>query len=163
MLDKSKLINYFIVSSKILPPYYIELETNHLMIVYFIIVGLDLLDSLHEINKENFLNDIYSYQINYQNEKNIQSFGFHGYSLVTSNTSSSSYLPSTPSISSSTPPPLPPSSSCSISLFSSPSSTTPSSSIIYGNLAMTYTALVSLITLEDTMERLHIEPIIDGN
>lgn len=127
-LDPKKFINYFLVSVKVLPPFYIELETNHLMVVYFIIVALDLLSALHEIDRELFLQDIYAYQL----EPGSGSFGFHGYSLANVCSASSGCSKSSPSV------------------------------IFQGNLAMIYTALASLITLEDDFQRLQIEPIIDG-
>lgn len=126
---RMKHLQYFMVNARELPEDYLELDTNRITILYFAVVGLDLLNSLHVLNREQCIDYVYQLQLPTDGMLSQPGrFGFIGGTFMGHN------LPSMPS-----------------------------SEYIEGHLAMIYTALIILLTLDDDLARIDRAQVREGN
>ncbi|XP_040277577.1 geranylgeranyl transferase type-1 subunit beta [Bufo bufo] len=125
-------VRYFQRSLQALPEQCSSLETSRLTIAFFALSGLDMLESLHVVDKAEIIEWIYSLQVLPTEDKsNLDRCGFRGSSCLG--------LPFNPS----------------------------KGHGIYhpydsGHIAMTYTALSSLLILGDDLSRVHKEACLAG-
>jgi geranylgeranyl transferase type-1 subunit beta len=118
----SKHVQYFVLCSRLLPHHYVQLDSSRLTALYFIVVALDMLNSLSEFSKPEAIEFIYRLQLIPSNQEEVNNghFGFIG----------SPYL------------------GC-----ESSESTAMLRNYQQGQLAMIYTAIMTLLTLDDDLSR----------
>lgn len=134
-LSKSLHVKYFQRCLQVLPTRFSSFDTTRLTVAFFAISGLDLLQSLHILDdeKQEIINWIYSMQVlPCQKGTNIDRCGFRGSSTFAFTKQEDEVTP-----------PLP----------------VPHDS---GHIAMTYTALASLVILGDDLSRVNKNGIIAG-
>ncbi|CAG5135083.1 unnamed protein product [Candidula unifasciata] len=131
-LMRYKHIAFFKRVLQVLPSQ--QLDTHRVSVAFFAVSGLDILESLQEIevNKNNIINWIYSLQVQPQdNGDNYCQCGFRGCPVLGHshdiNKASKQLIPNDSS-----------------------------------NIAMTYTALVTLLILGDSLSRVHKKAVIAG-
>lgn len=140
-LAKEKHVKVLMNYLDILPDHYIGFDTSRLTALYFCIVGLDILSSLHEVdNLVEIVNFVYSLQIEEFNGPDTIERGFIG----------SPYLGPTKNI------------SMDVCLDCSSVESNVMHRYIQCHLAMAYTALVVLVTLGDNLGRLDREKLLCG-
>ncbi|KAJ7425446.1 Geranylgeranyl transferase type-1 subunit beta [Willisornis vidua] len=154
---RDRHVRFFQRCLQILPERYSSLETSRLTIAFFALSGLDMLDSLDVVNKDDIIEWIYSLQVlPTEDRSNMNRCGFRG----------SSYLgmPFNPSKEGS---------DCgdydgnasrtrtgySISEIQGPGVSHPYDS---GHIAMTYTGLSCLVILGDDLSRVNKDAILAG-
>ncbi len=133
-------LNYFILASHMLPCHYTSLDPSRLSAIYFVLVAIDLLGGLCYISKEKFIDYIYMLQLPAtSNSVDHGYFGFIGGTFAAHNIDLPNVLPITDY----------------------------DQSHIWrqqqGHIAMTYTALCSLITLEDDLSKIDRAHIAQGD
>jgi geranylgeranyl transferase type-1 subunit beta len=170
-------INYFKACLDILPHHYVSLDTTRLSAIYFCTLGLDLLGSpLEGADRENVINYIYSNQL--IPDKNDESDSFHGrcgfigssfcgqpfgecFECRVESTSCTSEQEQSVSVEdvhvSIEPSIVITGDQSNISIDQGRSI---SNSYLEGNLAMAYTAISTLICLDDDLSRLHKTSLI---
>ncbi|NXN40754.1 PGTB1 transferase, partial [Rhinoptilus africanus] len=129
---RERHVRFFQRCLQILPERYSSLETSRLTIAFFALSGLDMLDSLDVVNKDDIIEWIYSLQVlPTEDSSNLIRCGFRG----------SSYLgmPFNPS--------------------KGPGISHPYDS---GHIAMTYTGLSCLVILGDDLSRVNKNAILVG-
>ncbi|KAJ6669696.1 hypothetical protein lerEdw1_000245 [Lerista edwardsae] len=129
---RERHVRFFQRCLQILPERYSSLETSRLTVAFFALSGLDMLDSLDVVNKEDIIEWIYSLQVlPTEDRSNMHRCGFRG----------SSYLgmPFNPS--------------------KGPGISHPYDS---GHIAMTYTGLSCLVILGDDLSRVNKEACLAG-
>uniref|UniRef100_A0A8C3KF75 Geranylgeranyl transferase type-1 subunit beta n=1 Tax=Calidris pygmaea TaxID=425635 RepID=A0A8C3KF75_9CHAR len=129
---RERHVRFFQRCLQILPERYSSLETSRLTIAFFALSGLDMLDSLDVVNKDDIIEWIYSLQVlPTEDSSNLNRCGFRG----------SSYLgmPFNPS--------------------KGPGISHPYDS---GHIAMTYTGLSCLVILGDDLSRVNKDAILAG-
>nr|XP_020635692.1 geranylgeranyl transferase type-1 subunit beta isoform X1 [Pogona vitticeps] len=129
---KERHVRFFQRCLQILPERYSSLETSRLTVAFFALSGLDMLDSLDVVNKDDIIEWIYSLQVlPTEDRSNMHRCGFRG----------SSYLgmPFNPS--------------------KAPGVSHPYDS---GHIAMTYTGLCCLVILGDDLSRVNKEACLAG-
>ncbi|RMC01098.1 hypothetical protein DUI87_22364 [Hirundo rustica rustica] len=129
---RERHVRFFQRCLQILPERYSSLETSRLTIAFFALSGLDMLDSLDVVNKDDIIEWIYSLQVlPTEDRSNMNRCGFRG----------SSYLgmPFNPS--------------------KGPGISHPYDS---GHIAMTYTGLSCLVILGDDLSRVNKDAILAG-
>ncbi|NXX96084.1 PGTB1 transferase, partial [Centropus bengalensis] len=129
---RERHVRFFQRCLQILPERYSSLETSRLTIAFFALSGLDMLDSLDVVNKDDIIEWIYSLQVlPTEDRSNLNRCGFRG----------SSYLgiPFNPS--------------------KGPGVSHPYDS---GHIAMTYTGLSCLIILGDDLSRVNKDALLAG-
>jgi geranylgeranyl transferase type-1 subunit beta len=130
-------INYFLLSSNILPHDYIGLDSSRVTAIYFIIVALDVLDALNESMRVRFIDAIYSFQLSPSSNSETDSgnFGFIGGSFLSVDINHQKY---------------------------SQFQLNTSQKYKQGHIAMIYTALAALLTLGDDLSRIDVISIKQG-
>jgi prenyltransferase beta subunit len=135
--NKSAHLNYFLIASHVLPSHYTSLDPSRLSAIYFVVVALDLLDSLECVQTADFIEYIYLLQLHATDESIKHGhFGFVGGTFTAHNV-------------------VEPESHCeydSVHLWRQQQ----------GHIAMTYTALCSLLTLGDDLSRVDRQSIKAG-
>ncbi|XP_014399792.1 PREDICTED: geranylgeranyl transferase type-1 subunit beta isoform X3 [Myotis brandtii] len=129
---RDRHVRFFQRCLQVLPERYSSLETSRLTIAFFALSGLDMLDSLDVVNKDDIIEWIYSLQVlPTEDRSNLNRCGFRG----------SSYLgiPFNPS--------------------KNPGTAHPYDS---GHIAMTYTGLSCLVILGDDLSRVNKEACLAG-
>ncbi|KAM6186810.1 LOW QUALITY PROTEIN: geranylgeranyl transferase type-1 subunit beta [Sarcoramphus papa] len=129
---RERHVRFFQRCLQILPERYSSLETSRLTIAFFALSGLDMLDSLDVVNKDDIIEWIYSLQVlPTEDRSNLNRCGFRG----------SSYLgmPFNPS--------------------KGPGISHPYDS---GHIAMTYTGLSCLVILGDDLSRVNKDAVLAG-
>ncbi|XP_054411811.2 geranylgeranyl transferase type-1 subunit beta isoform X3 [Pongo abelii] len=129
---RDRHVRFFQRCLQVLPERYSSLETSRLTIAFFALSGLDMLDSLDVVNKDDIIEWIYSLQVlPTEDRSNLNRCGFRG----------SSYLgiPFNPS--------------------KAPGTAHPYDS---GHIAMTYTGLSCLVILGDDLSRVNKEACLAG-
>ncbi|GAB0205483.1 geranylgeranyl transferase type-1 subunit beta [Grus japonensis] len=129
---RERHVRFFQRCLQILPERYSSLETSRLTIAFFALSGLDMLDSLDVVNKDDIIEWIYSLQVlPTEDRSNLNRCGFRG----------SSYLgmPFNPS--------------------KGPGISHPYDS---GHIAMTYTGLSCLVILGDDLSRVNKNALLAG-
>ncbi|XP_045427808.1 geranylgeranyl transferase type-1 subunit beta isoform X4 [Pipistrellus kuhlii] len=129
---RDRHVRFFQRCLQVLPERYSSLETSRLTIAFFALSGLDMLDSLDVVNKDEIIEWIYSLQVlPTEDRSNLNRCGFRG----------SSYLgiPFNPS--------------------KNPGIAHPYDS---GHIAMTYTGLSCLVILGDNLSRVNKEACLAG-
>ncbi|KAM9201544.1 LOW QUALITY PROTEIN: geranylgeranyl transferase type-1 subunit beta-like [Dugong dugon] len=129
---RDQLVQFFQCCLRVLPEHYSSLETSRLTIAFFALSGLDMLDSLNVVNKDDIIEWIYSLQVlPTEDRSNLNRCGFRG----------SSYLgiPFNPS--------------------KNPGTAHPYDS---GHTAMTYTGLSCLVILGDDLSQVNKEACLAG-
>ncbi|XP_010612431.1 geranylgeranyl transferase type-1 subunit beta isoform X2 [Fukomys damarensis] len=129
---RDRHVRFFQRCLQVLPERYSSLETSRLTIAFFALSGLDMLDSLDVVNKDDIIEWIYSLQVlPTEDRSNLNRCGFRG----------SSYLgiPFNPS--------------------KNPGTAHPYDS---GHIAMTYTGLSCLVILGDDLGRVNKEACLAG-
>ena len=191
-LNRSSHIKFFQSCLTLLPAPYAEIDTSRLTAIYFSIVGLDLLNALDTIDKQQVIDYIYLLQIHPPTRNGPAStgcgqFGFIGGTFINHTSCSSCnsaagkyHIPknitgykgqSSVGLSAG----IGSTSALICAKVDDTERTTkrarvddletcscPFSSYHQGHLAMTYTALVSLITLGDDLSRVNREHILAG-
>ncbi|KAL5004408.1 hypothetical protein ScPMuIL_017864 [Solemya velum] len=131
---KDKHVKFFKRCLQVLPPQYSSLDTSRMTIAFFALSGLDILDSLSEIeaDRDNIINWIYSLQLlPDKQETNLDQCGFRGSSTLGNSSDPDKARKA----------PIPHDS---------------------GHIAMTYTALASLLILGDDLSRANKTSILAG-
>ncbi|OXB76024.1 UNVERIFIED_CONTAM: hypothetical protein H355_000284 [Colinus virginianus] len=129
---KERHVRFFQRCLQVLPERYSSLETSRLTIAFFALSGLDMLDSLDVVNKDDIIEWIYSLQVlPTEDRSNLNRCGFRG----------SSYLGM----------PFNPSKGSDVSH--------PYDS---GHIAMTYTGLSCLVILGDDLSRVNKDALLAG-
>ncbi|XP_057308893.1 geranylgeranyl transferase type-1 subunit beta-like [Hydractinia symbiolongicarpus] len=131
---KDKHIKYFIRCINALPSAYISMDTSRMTVLFFSLSGLDILKSLHKLphEKEHIINWIYSLQI--CPSKNSENSSKYGFK-------GSPFLGNS---------------------FNKEGSFSASHTYEGSHVAMTYTALLSLVILNDDLSRLNKDALITG-
>jgi geranylgeranyl transferase type-1 subunit beta len=144
--DKTLHSKYFSYHLNKLPEHYISLDTNRITAIYFNVIALDLLGFLDSVDKVKVIEFIYMLQINYNMESFPGSFGFIGSPYIGHSISNISM------------------NCCFNDSFFSSQCNNDHSYVKFqqGHLAMTYTALATLITLKDDLTRVNRSSIING-
>ena len=130
--DRDRTVAYFLQHLRELPEPYTSAETNRLTLCYFCLSGLHLLDAVDKVPKKEIIDWIYNLQLCPSPETPNQYWehaGFIGGSFLGG------------------------------PFIGTESSFRPPSSYLNGHLAMTYTAIISLVILGDDLSRLQREPI----
>jgi geranylgeranyl transferase type-1 subunit beta len=144
-------VKYLKSMLSIMPSPYISLDTSRLTALYFCVVGLDMLDELDSIDKGQVVEFIYSLQLSGEVHDGARSAGFIGGNFANHSLCGVCKGGSSSDDSSET------SAGCGgCSLFSG----TWHGEFHQGHIAMTYTALVSLITLGDNLHRVDKSAIL---
>lgn len=131
---RPKHITFFLRNLDVLPEAYSSTDTNRLTIGFFSLSGLDMLNSLSEIdkNKDKFIDWIYSLQVlPNEDESNINQCGFRGSNAIGN-------------------------------AFDSVLACKQNIPFDSGHIAMTYCALLSLIILGDDLSRINRKGILSG-
>ena len=166
--DRPRTIGYFLHHLNQLPEEYLGAETNRLTLCYFCVSALDILDALDQLkNKQGIIDWIYNLQVcPPENDKDLywQHAGFIGGTFLGGtylfgenvinengniNDDGDTYRISTDTAA-----------ALKKNVRTSYQTTTTSGEYIHGHLAMTYTAIVSLLILGDDLSRLKKEPIV---
>lgn len=150
VFNKESHIKYFKACLNCLPDHYIGLETSKISAIYFSVIALDImgaLDNIDDQHKQQIIEYIYMLQI-VSKEEDASKFGFigstylgHNLCLPCNTDSSNSEISSGLDCN-----------DCSLM----------SSSYVQGHIAMTYTALATLLTLGDDLSRVDKNKIIEG-
>ncbi|XP_055554565.1 geranylgeranyl transferase type-1 subunit beta isoform X2 [Falco cherrug] len=129
---RERHVRFFQRCLQVLPERYSTLETSRLTIAFFALSGLDMLDSLDVVNKDDIIEWIYSLQVlPTEDRSNLNRCGFRG----------SSYLG------------MPFNPSKGLGIFHPYDS---------GHIAMTYTGLSCLVILGDDLSRVNKDAILAG-
>lgn len=123
-------IQYFLYHLNGLPEEYLEADSTRMTLLYFIIVGLDLLNGLHVADTSRCIDFIYKLQLHPQSDEDI-SCGYFGFTGGTQ-------------------------------LFFADRDHNMPMTYQQGHLAATYTALISLLTLEDKLSQVNKTAIAKG-
>lgn len=77
---RAKHVDYFLYCSKLLPHHYVQLDSSRLTALYFIVVALDMLNSLNKLSKDQIIDYVYMMQLKPKNEFELRNgcFGFIG-------------------------------------------------------------------------------------
>lgn len=126
--EKDKHINYFRNCLNCLPFHYLEVETNKINFLYFVVSALDILKSPDLIDKKSIIDFIYRHQL----KSTCEESGFLG-SLFIGKRDENGFV----------------NQAC-------------GSRYLFGNLAMTYTALATLRILDDDFSRVDRDIMISS-
>lgn len=144
-------VSYFKTCLETLPEPYTSAETNACSLLYFSVVGLDILGELESLNRDKIIKYVYSLQLTNGNVSNINSDSCRGCGFLGSH-----YLAHqrSPSDQESMAAVLGDETFCrEIQMHTSTKQTDNSSRFLSGHIAMCYTSLVLLVTLGDNMKR----------
>ena len=126
--ERESHINYFVKASTKLSEHYLGIDSSRLTIIYFIVVALDLLKAIDSIDRTHFVEYIYQLYLKPSDTDDIHCghCGFIGSTFMSHNVSF-------------------------------PDSVSKERIVSYqqGHVAMTYTALASLLTLGDDLSRIN--------
>jgi hypothetical protein len=132
-------LNYFMIASHVLPSHYTSLDPSRLSAVYFVLVAIDLLNGIEHVSKDKYVDYIYMLQLSASNESITHGyFGFIGGTFGAHNVVKANEVDK---------------------------SDYEQSHIWHqqqGHIAMIYTALCSLISLEDDLVRVDRAAISAG-
>ena len=80
MLHREKTIEYFKEHLESLPEHYTVLDTSRLTVVYFCVVGLDILGEIESIDKQKIIDTVYAMQLSPKAKAGHQGFAgsFYG-------------------------------------------------------------------------------------
>lgn len=133
--DRKAHIHYLKECLQTLPSAYTSVESTMISILYFIVVGLDLLGELESVDKEAIVDRVYSLQLkpNAEFQCRYGCCGFLGSHCMSQRMSGNNLR-----------------------------EYTESDNQEMGHIAMTYTAIAILITLQDDLTRLDHPSIIQG-
>lgn len=123
-----------------LPSYYIEFETQHMVAVYFCVIGLDMLGALDTVDKEKVIEHVYSMQVVNTNEKGLETGGFRSGSCFGTPPSPEERLQH---------------------IEHDASMGVPYIDFWGSHIASTYSAICILLTLKDDLSRLHSQAILN--
>ena len=145
---KAAHVKYFQSILKVMPSPYTSLDTSRLTALYFSVVGLDILGELDTLDKSNIIEYIYSFQLISESKDTQNSSGFIGGNFV--NHTSCGLCATIPE--------------------DNTQCNEESCSFLHrihndyhqGHIAMTYTALISLLTLGDDLQRVNTKAIVTG-
>jgi hypothetical protein len=76
-----KHLQYFLISLKLLPHHYVQLDSSRLTALYFIVISLDMLKDLDSgfVSREQLTEFIYMHQLSPSNDEEIQENGHFGF------------------------------------------------------------------------------------
>ncbi len=125
---RAKHVQYFMFHARNLPEDYTDLDVNRITVLYFAVAALDLLESLHVLDRDDCIDFIYKLQLKSSPSlAELGCFGFIGGNYLSHN-----------------------------------SMVHPTIEYVQGHVAMIYTALTILITLDDDLSRVDRKNIAIG-
>lgn len=149
---RDKHVKYFLSCLSCLPFHYVGLDTGKLSAVYFTVVGLDILGALDSINKEGIVEYVYRMQIIGHTGRSCSTskpFGFIGSAYL-------SHTLCTPGIKADL------KANGNESVCCNTIHSANASRYQVGHIAMSYTALATLLTLGDDLSRVGKSDVVSG-